>query len=339
MPSPHSDGSRPDEPAGRQDLYEVLGVARDADPGAIKQAYRKLARRYHPDVNPGDVGAEERFKAISQAYAVLSDEEKRRNYDEFGDVSLEGGFDPEAARRAREAFGARFGGGGGGGGEGGFGAGAEGFAFGDLDDLLGNLFSRHGGSGAGPAFSMPGPDLRAELELDFLEAARGSEKRLTLTRPTADGGARTETVTVRIPPGVDDGGRIRIAGKGGEGRGGGPAGDLWAHIRVRPHPVFRRRGLDLDLDVPITVREAILGAKVEVPTLDGRVTLTVPAGTDGGTRLRLRGKGVARPGGARGDLYAHVRIRVPRNLDDEARAALDALAPFEPDDLREDLRS
>ena len=314
------------EPA-KQDLYQILGVARDASEDVIRKAYRKLARRHHPDVNPNDKGAEDKFKEISHAYSVLSDTEKRRAYDEFGEIALEGGFDPEAARRAREAFGARFGGGG----RPSFGE-AEGFAFEGLDGLFSDLFSRRGG-GRGR-----GADVEAELELDFMDAARGAEQRLTLARPQPDGSLRQETVTVRIPPGVSDGGRLRIPGKGGPGPGGGPPGDLHARIRVRPHRFFRRDGRDLLLDVDVSVREAALGAKVEVPTLEGRVTLTIPAGTDSGTRLRVRGKGIPSPsGGPPGDLYAIVQIRVPRDLGPRERELLDELAKQDPRDLRKEL--
>jgi curved DNA-binding protein len=315
-----------------QDLYATLGVARDADDETIRKAYRQLARRHHPDVNPDDPKAEERFKEISQAYAVLSDAEKRRAYDEFGEVALEGGFDAEAARRSREAFGARFGRGGGG-----FsGFGGESFGFGNLDDLMAEFMGQRGGGG------MPrrrrGADLEAELELDFAEAARGGEHRLTISRPTAEGGVRRETVAVRIPPGVANGGRIRLRGKGAESPGGAPAGDLIAKIRVRPHPIFRRKGRDLYLDLPISVGEATLGARIEVPTLDGLVTVTIPPGTDSGSKLRLGGKGVPHPkGGAPGDLYAVVQIRVPRDLGDDAAAKLRELAEFDPPDLRKGL--
>ncbi|HYB12868.1 MAG TPA: J domain-containing protein [Myxococcota bacterium] len=332
-----------DAPTGsrRKNPYEVLGVARDADEDTIRKAYRKLARKHHPDVNPGDKAAEERFKSISEAYAILSNAEKRRAYDEFGDVSLETGFDAEAARRAREAFGQRFGGARPGEGAG---AGGEEFAFGDLDDLLGDLFSRRGWAGRGGARGarggrgLRGPDMEAEVELDLREAARGGEHRFTITRSTADGGTRTETVTVRIPPGVADGGRIRIPGKGGEGLGGAPPGDLHATIRIRADPIFRLEGRDLHVALPITVREAVLGAKVEVPILEGRATLQVPPGTDSGKRLRLRGKGMPNPaGGAAGDLYVEVQIRVPKGLDDEARSKLESLAKFDPPDPRKGL--
>jgi len=314
----------------RPDLYEVLGVARGADADAIKAAYRKLARKLHPDVNPEDASAEERFKEVSEAYAVLSDAERRRDYDEFGEVSLEGGFDAEKAREAQRAFGGAghpFGGGG-------FGAG--GFGSGDLDDLLGQMFG--GGRARGRGMGIRGHDLEAALELDFLEAARGTEKRLTLKVPDERGVPRAQTVQVRIPAGVADGGRIRLRGKGGRGIGGGPPGDLHAVIKVRPHPVFHREGRDLHLDLPVTVQEAVAGARVEVPTLEGRATVTVPPGTDGGQRLRLRGKGIPNPGGGSpGDLYATVRIRVPKQLDEKAREGLAALARCDPEDPRADL--
>jgi curved DNA-binding protein len=314
----------------KKDLYGVLGVPRDADEDAIRKAYRQLARRHHPDVNPGDEEAEERFKAVSEAYAVLSDPERRRNYDEFGEISLEGGFDAEKARQTREAFGQRFGAGGGGGGF--FARGGESFHFDDLEGLFSDLFAR-GGRGGGRR----GADQEVEIELDFVDAVRGGEHRLSLARPTADGGTRRETLSVRIPPGVADGGRIRLRGKGSEGLGSGEAGDLYARIRIRPHPFFRREGRDLYLDLPLSVREATLGAKVQVPTLDGRVTLTVPPGTDSGSKLRLRGKGVPKPsGGAPGDLYVVVQIRVPRDLPPEAAKKLEELAEYEPADLRKE---
>ncbi len=317
----------------RKDLYGTLGVPRDADEDAIRSAYRKLARKHHPDVNPGDDEAEERFKQVSEAYAVLSNPEKRAAYDEFGEVSLEGGFDAEAARRARAAFGGRFDGGE----RYGFGDEGEDVSFGNLDDLFQDLFRRRGWSG-GPR-ARRGPDLSAELELDFVEAALGGEHRLTLDRPAADGSMKRETVTVRIPAGVADGGTIRLRGKGGYGHGDAEAGDLRCRIRVRPHRIFRRHGRDLEFDLPVSVREATLGAKIEIPTLEGTVTLTVPPGTDSGTKLRLREKGVPDPsGGPRGDLYAVVQVRVPREVDDEAKAKLDELSRFDPPDLRAELR-
>lgn len=309
-----------------KDPYAALGVERDADENAIRKAYRALARELHPDVNP-DPAAEERFKTVSEAYSILSDAEKRRAYDEFGEISLQPGFDAEEARRARDAFGGGFGG------HSDFGG--RGFGFGGLDDLVSDLFGRRGESGP---LRHRGANLEADLELDFLEAARGGEQRFQISRPTADGGHRRESVTVRIPPGVSDGGTIRLRGKGGEGAGGGRAGDLIARIRVRPHRFFQREGRDITLEVPLTVAEATLGAKVEVPTLDGRVTVTIPPGTDSGSRLRLRGKGVPHPkGAAPGDFFVVAKVCVPRDLDDDAIEKLQELSRFDPVGIRDDL--
>jgi len=318
------------EAAGR-DLYSILGVPRDCDPDTLRSAYRKLARQYHPDVNPGDQSAEDRFKEISQAYDVLSDAEKRRNYDEFGEVALEAGFDATRAREAKERFDARFGQRGPGGG---FATpGAESFQFGDLDDLLGRFFRGRGGEGE---LRTRGSDVVASLELDLLDALRGGTQTLVFA---AAGAGAPEKLTVRIPPGVRDGGRIRIPGRGAPGVGGGPAGDLWVRIRVRPHPVFTREGDDLYLRVPISVREATLGAKIEVPLPEGRATVTVPPGSDSGRKLRLRGKGARDPEtGQAGDLYAEIEIRAPRGLDETEKKRLDELlSSHEDPDLRKDL--
>jgi curved DNA-binding protein len=309
-------------PAEKKDPYATLGVARDADEESIRKAYRKLARELHPDVNPSPE-AEERFKSVSEAYAVLSDEQKRRDYDEFGDVAFQSGFDAEQARRARDAFGGHAQGGG------------RGFGVGGLDDLVSELFGR--GARSGP-MRRRGANLEATLDLDFLDAARGGEQRFQISRPTADGGQRSDSVSVRIPPGVADGGKIRLRGKGGEGIGGAPAGDLVAKIRVRPHPHFQRDQRDVLLEVPLTISEAALGAKVEVPTLDGRVTVTVPAGTDSGAKLRLKGKGVAHPsGGPPGDFFVVVKICVPEPRDDATRQKMEELRDLGPDGLRDEL--
>jgi len=311
--------------ASRRDLYDVLGVARGADAETIRKAYRQLARRYHPDLNSGR-GAEDRFKEISEANAVLSDPEKRALYDEFGAISLEAGFNPQAARAGR-----RFGGG--------FGdAGGESFGF-SLDEMLGGMF---GGRGRGRRSSAAwqGEDLEVTLELEFLEAARGSTRQLNVMRPGRDGRPRPERVSVRIPSGVGDGEKLRIPGKGADSRGGGPAGDLYARIRIRPHAVFRRDGRDVLLDLPVTVSEAALGARIEIPTLDGTATITIPPGSDSGRRLRLRGKGIPDPkGGARGDLYVTVQIRVPVGLDPDARAKLLELAAYDPPGIRKEWES
>jgi curved DNA-binding protein len=317
----------------RRDLYAVLEVDRKADADAIRKAYRQLARKYHPDHNPGDKAAEERFKEVSEANAVLSDPEKRALYDEFGDVSLEAGFNPEAVRAAQRGFG------------GGFARSAE---FGDdeglggmaFEDLLGGMFGARARRGGGRVRGWPGDDLEISLELEFLEAAKGATKQISVTRPGSDGRPRIERVTVRIPAGVDDGGRIRVPGKGGEGQGGGPAGDLYARIRIRPHPYFKRDGSSLLLDLPVTIAEATLGARIEIPTLEGRAIVTVPAGCDSGRRLRLRAKGIADPKtGTRGDLYATVQIRVPAGVDADAKELLKKLSAYDPPQIRKEWES
>jgi DnaJ-class molecular chaperone len=303
------------------DLYQTLGVDRSVDADVLRTAYRRIARENHPDRHPGDKDAEDRFKQASHAYAVLSDEEKRRAYDEFGEAALEAGFDADAARRAKQAFAGSF-------------ARGEGFegAFG-FDDLVGGIFDRFGGS-RGPRRPRRGPDLHSTITLEFVDAALGGEQRIQIGRPMPDGTVSPQRLTVRIPPGVRDGGRIRLAGKGGA-LPGAAAGDLHLEVVVRTHPVFRREGNDVHLELPVTVREASLGAKIEIPTLDGRATVSVPPGTQGGGKLRLRGKGIPahrkRPAG---DLIATIRIAIPTKLDDAARAALDALAACDDPDLR-----
>ncbi len=303
---------------GRQ-LYEALGVSPDADAEAIKKAYRKLAQKYHPDRNADDPKAEERFKEVSAAYAVLSDEKRRRDYDEFGEIATDPNFDADKAREAGAGGFAGFGGF-----SGGAPFGARGGAhFGDaggLGSLFEDLFSGAGARGPRP---QRGPDLEVELKLDFLDAIRGTEHSLSLKRDAPGGGGRTETLKIRIPAGVDEGAKIRLSGKGGAGINGGPAGDLFANVRIRPHPFLKREGKDLSLEAPVSIAEATLGATIEIPTLSGPVQLRIPPGTDGGSRLRLRGKGV--PGKtpeSAGDLYVTVRVRVPRKLDDDAQKKL-----------------
>ncbi len=286
---------------GDRSLYEVLGVAPSATQDEIKKAYRKLARKHHPDVNPGDAEAEERFKEVSAANDVLSDPESRALYDEFGMDSTRLGFDPEQARaysrwkqnagqtrRAQRATG--------GGGP-------------NPEDVFRELFGRHAARAA------VGPDLHAELATDFLTAARGGERKLQF----ADG----RSITVRIPPGVVDGETLRLRGQGGPGSQGAPAGDLLITLQIAPHPRFTRDGLDLHLRVPITVGEAIRGASIRIPTLDGRVKVTVPPGSQSGRKLRIRGKGLQRRQ-QHGDLYAELSVEVPEGTP-ELDEVLDAL--------------
>jgi DnaJ-class molecular chaperone len=317
-----------------KDPYATLGVARDADADTIKKAYRKLAQKYHPDRNADAPDAEENFKRVSSAYAVLSDEKRKAAYDEFGEIALDPGFDVDKAREASRGFGGGFGG---------FGqtAGGQGFGGGGFQDAggFGSLFEDlFTGGGRGPSRAprqRRGADLETTIVLDFGEAILGAEKRLDFERPAAAGGTRRETLTVRIPPGVEDGARIRLAGKGQEGSQGGPPGDLFARIQVRAHAFLERQDRDLVMEAPISIAEAVGGAAIEIPTLDGRVTLQVPEGTDGGSRLRLRGKGVPAQGGKpAGDLYVTLRIRVPKDLPAESRKQLESLLEDDADEWR-----
>lgn len=369
-----------------KDLYGVLGVDRNATAAEIKKAYRKLARRHHPDVNPGNKEAEERFKEISQAYDILSDPEKRKLYDQFGMEGLQAGFDANQARahrawtgaeRGPEEAAAR----------GGFGR------YSNFEDIFGDIFG--GNARPGP---QPGQDTEAGLEIELLDAVRGVSTQLSIDRPetctTCNGSGsdpQSETVcpeckgrgqaqtgrgpvsmlrtcprcqgagrvgtrpcaicngqgqtvhrerlTVHIPPGVDNGSRVRVAGKGAPGHGGGPAGDLYIVVRVRPHPLLERRGDDLYLDVPVTVGEAVLGASITVPTPDGTVRVKVPPGSQSGKRLRIRGHGVpALKGGARGDLYIRLMIQVPVDGGEDVREAIQKVEAAYGKDPRSTLR-
>jgi DnaJ-class molecular chaperone len=282
-----------------EDPYKVLGVARDATADQIRRAYRRLAKQYHPDLNPGDKAAEERFKAVSAANEILSDPERRGRYDR-GEIDASGQERPppgpppgwrgfaEGAEGARYAH-ARAGGG----------AFTE-----DMNDLFGQFFRARGGAGGGgPEIRMRGQDELYGLEVSFLDAVRGATRRLTLP----DG----RTLDVRIPPGSEDGQTLRLRGQGGPGFNGGPPGDALIELHVAPHPHFRRDGNDIRLDLPVSLKEAVLGGKVPVPTPDGTVNLTIPAGSDTGRQLRLRGRGVpAHAGQPAGDLYVTLRVQV-----------------------------
>jgi DnaJ-class molecular chaperone len=287
-----------------KDPYAQLGVKRNADADAIKKAYRALAQKYHPDRNESDPAAEERFKEISAANAVLSDEKRRKDYDDFGEVALDPNFDGDKARQAGHGFG----------GGGGFRQQAGGAGYQDMGGF-GSLFEDlfRGGGQAQPR-QQRGADLETEIVLDFVDAVRGCERRITL-----DGGGTSQNLTVRIPPGVDEGAKIRLAGKGRPGHAGGPPGDLFARVKIRPHAFFKRNDKNLSLEVPISFLEALKGATIEVPTITGKVNLRIPPGTDSGARLRLRGKGVpGRAGAQDGDLHVSIQIRVPKDLDDDA---------------------
>jgi molecular chaperone DnaJ len=367
----------------KQDYYELLGVPRKAAQKEIRQAYRKLARKYHPDLNPGDKSAEEKFKQIQEAYDVLSDSKKRQGYDQFGfDAERRGGMPPEGYADPGVEFGGfDFGG-------------SQGTSFRDL-------FSQFFGGGMpgatrGGPMQEPGADLEYQITIGFWEAVRGTVKKLTVAHLekcttcggtgtagapqvcTACGGSgqvaqtsgkmrfkvpctrcggrgrleitcracagegrirRNETIDVRIPAGMQTGSRVRVPGRGNAGTHGAPAGDLYIITKVEPHPYFDRRGDDLYTVVPISVSEAALGAKIEVPTLDGRAQLRVPPGTNSGQKLRLREKGVpsARAQGTRGDLYVELQVVVPKPVDERVRNLLKELQKLDPEDPRRDL--
>ena len=313
------------------DLYSVLGVPKGADADAIKKAYRKLAKHLHPDKNPGNAGAETRFKKVNHAFDVLHDPKKRKLYDEFGEEGLREGFDPERVRQYRQ-YASREGARGGGGFEGQavniedlFGGAQGGGGFGDVfGDFLGR--SRRA---RGPA---KGPDLESEITIDFASSVRGTTLEL---RPQGLAGA---PITVRIPAGASEGSRVRIPGGGGPSSSGGPRGDLLLVIHVTPHPFFRREGADLHVDLPLTIAEAYRGAKVKVPTIDGAVTLKVPALAQSGSVVRLRAKGVARKGQEAGDLYVHFMVHLPTTQSPDIDAAIETIAAHQTEDPRADLR-
>ncbi len=301
------------------DYYQVLGVDRSAGQQDIQRAYRKLARRFHPDINK-DPGAEERFKQINEAYEVLSDDTKRARYDRFGEQWRQVPEDYDGPMPGAGPFGAA----GTGGGRrvyvntGGGGFDDAGFAGVDFDDLLGGLF---GGPGRGTRVSAPGADTGAGIELSVEDAYAGGRRRVTLQ--TAAGPRSYE---VSIPAGVVDGQRIRLAGQGAAGLGGGPRGDLYLSVRLAPHPRYRVDGRDITVELPVAPWEAVLGASVPVDTPGGPVQVQVPAGSSSGRRLRLRGRGMPNPRGEAGDLYAEVRIVVPAQLTAAERESWQRLA-------------
>jgi molecular chaperone DnaJ len=384
-------------PVGTQkDYYATLGVERSSKPEQLRKAYRRLARKHHPDLNPGNKSAEEKFKQIQEAYEVLSDEKKRKIYDQYGfysDNLPPGGYGATASP----------------------GAGSPGFDFSGFDfsdsaageekggfgssfrDLFSQFFSGRRGEETENAGPERGEDIEHRLHLGFWDAIRGTQVRITVARAeacvtcrgtgaargapvicTACGGTgkatrqagamrfaltcsqcggtgqqrrrcatcggeghlrRPETFDVRIPPGVDTGSRVRVPGKGNAGIGGGATGDLYIVTDVEPHPLFERKGDNIYIKVPVTVTEAALGTKVEVPTIDGPATIKIPPGTQGGQKLRLRGRGApSLRASARGDQFVEVQVVVPHVADERTKEILRELASLNPEDPRKDLK-
>ena len=372
-------------PEQKRDYYEVLGVSKGASDDEIKRAYRKLAKKYHPDMNPGDKEAEAKFKEVNEAYSILSDSEKRARYDQFGHA----GVDPNY-------------------GAGGPGGGFGGFDMGDIDlgDIFGSFFGGGFGGFGGSASSrrngpQKGESLRASLTISFEEAAFGCEKEIILNRTEeceachgsgAEPGTTAETcpdcrgtgvvrvqqrtggfafsstapcsrcrgtgkiihtpckacggsgsvkkskrVTVSIPAGIDDGQAISLRGQGNAGKNGGPAGDLIVAVHVKPHPQFHRDGTTVLYEQPVTFYQAVMGAELEIPTIDGKVKYNLPAGTQTGTTFRLRGKGIPElRGRGRGDQYVTVRVQIPTSLNGEQKEALRAFAEAMGEDVPEE---
>jgi DnaJ-class molecular chaperone len=305
-----------------QTPYEVLGVKPTATADEIRKAYRKLAKEFHPDLNPGKPAAEARFKAVATAYDLLSDPEKRARYDR-GEIDESGAERPRYSYRPHAE-------------------GAQGWKYqpegevdiGDLDDLF-SMFGRggtRGGGRAGEGFSMPGPDRHYSLTIDFVTAATGGKQRLSLSPD--------QWLDVTIPPGIEQGQILRLKGKGGPGLGGGPAGDALIEIHIAPHPFFRREGDDIHVELPVSLAEAVLGARVPVPTVTGPVTMTIPNGSDTGAQLRLRGKGIHRKRrGAEtsGDQYVTLKVVIGASDDPELTRFLEDWAKQHPTDPRREM--
>ncbi len=287
------------------DYYQTLGVARSATHEEIRRAYKKLAKENHPDAKPGDKAAGERFKQASEAYEVLGDEEKRQQYDQYGD----------AYKHVRQ---------GGGGGAGPVDLESV-FGNGDFGDIFSSVFGGGGGRPAGRRGRAPraGENLTTSILIPFQMAATGGNYDVTIDR-----GSSSETLAVKVPAGIQHGDTVRLAGQGSPGSGGGPSGDLLITVQIAPHPFFRREGRDLLLDCPLSLTEAALGTRIDVPTLnDGPVTLTIPPGTSSGMRLRLRGKGfLDRKSNANGDQYVIIKIIAPKTINDETRDLLGQLS-------------
>jgi len=355
-----------------KDYYKTLGVNKNASQDEIKKAYRRLARKYHPDLNPGDKTAEQKFKELNEAYGILNDPKKRAEYDQFGSSPFGAGGPGFEGYRTYDF--------------------RDSFDFGSFGDILSDIFGTKAKPGA--AYSK-GPDLITSLDLSLEEAfsgvtrsisfnrevrcsscngsgaesfqacdtckgtgstgtsrgffrmsqpcpaCRGTGKKITKTCSSCAGRGKnykTETLKVKIPRGADTGSRVKLRGKGGAGIGGGPAGDLFIDITVKPHPIFKRKADDIYLDLPVTFNEAALGAKIEVPTIDGLAAMTVPPGTQGGQRFKLSGKGMPSPKtGVRGNQYVDIRVVIPKHLDNKAQDIIKDIGSLYEEDPRKGL--
>lgn len=303
------------------DYYDILGVKRNSSEKEIKSAFKKLARKYHPDVNPGDKSAEEKFKQVSEAHDILSDKKKRAQYDQVGHDAWKAGF----KQGAPPAGGGGFSWGGFPGAENAhyYSSGQGGFGDVDLEDLFGGIFTGRGRRRRrGP---VRGEDSLSRLAVPMLDAVKGGERRITISSATGS----QESLTVKIPKGIIEGQKIRLAGKGNPGFSGGPAGDLLIEIVYEPDPRFERDNANLTTDVKVPFSLATLGGEAKVPTLEGNADLKIPPGTQGGQRLRLKGKGLPKRGGGRGDLFARVRVEIPKDLDEEGKQLVEQLKKYE----------
>jgi DnaJ-class molecular chaperone len=300
----------------KKDYYKILGVSRQASDDEIKKAYRKLARKYHPDVNVNPQESEKKFKEISEAYGVLSDPEKKKKYDLFGHNGSPYGFDTSKAYTSH-------------------GPGFEGFNFdfgkggpSGFQDIFADLVGA--ARGARTAGAMKGKDIQYTMEISFEDSVKGLTTRIGLNH---------DKISVKIPPGVETGSKVRIAGKGEKGLHGGPQGDLFIVTKVHPHPYFERKGDNIYLEVPITFAEAVLGTKIRVPTIEGKIQLTIPPGTQGGQKLRIKGKGVPHlRGSGRGDQFVVIKITVPKKIDARTEQLVRDFERLMPEDPRNKLR-
>jgi len=299
----------------KKSYYEILGVRKDATSKEIKRAYRKLAKKYHPDLHHGDKANEAKFKEINEAYYVLSDTKRRQEYETAGKYSFGPGF-------------------------GGFGHTAKGgpspenfgFNLGGLENIFGDIF---GGGAAGRGRSHPskGRDLEYEVSIGFDQVIHGTDLRLTVDRS-----GRHEALNVRIPPGVKNGSKIRVAGKGSKGALGGPPGDLYIITKIKSHRYYKRIGDDLSVDVPITPSEAVLGGKVTIPTVDGKTTIKIPPGTQNGQKFKIKEKGLPHlKGKGRGDMYAVIQITIPKTSDPKIKGLFEEIQRLKPYNPREGL--